>query len=110
MKLRALVKAIRNEYKLWDAIAEHGCSDPFWEDGCNMNLVRNHIIYFKNQLISQAAEENARIPQEIYWTIPPLVPKTYMVKSGKHYLRHKKWDKERISKIVLRADTDMALF
>ena len=22
----------------------HGCSDPAWPDGCNLNLTRNHII------------------------------------------------------------------
>lgn len=27
------IAEIRNEYKMWDWIAEHGCSDPFWTDG-----------------------------------------------------------------------------
>lgn len=110
MKLRALLTEIRNEYQAWDEIAEHGCGDLFWEDGANMNIVRNHILYYKKQLISQAEEENAPIPQEVYWALPPEVPDTYMVKSGRCYKRCKKWDKERISEIVLRADTDAALF
>lgn len=104
------IAEIRNEYKMWDWIAEHGCSDPFWTDGANMNIIRNHIIYYKKQLISQAEEENAPIPQEFYWALPPEVPDTYMVKSGRCYKRCKKWDKERNSEIVLRADTDAALF
>lgn len=104
------IAEIRNEYKMWDEIAEHGCGDPFWEDGANMNIIRNHILYLRKQLISQAEEENVPIPQEAYWTIPPEVPDTYMVKSGRCYKRCKKWDKERISEIALKADTDAALF
>ena len=104
------IAEIRNEYKMWDEIAEHGCGDPFWEDGANMNIVRNHILYLKKQLISQAEKENVPIPPEVYWALPPEVPDTYMVKSGKNHFRTKKWDKDRISEIVLRADTDMALF
>ena len=104
------IAEIRNEYQAWDWIAEHGCGDPFWEDGANMNIIRNHIIYYKKQLISQAEEENAPIPQEVYWALPPEVPDTYMVKSGRCYKRCKKWDKERNSELVLKADTDAALF
>ena len=29
-------------------INENSCNDPFWPDGCNMNLTRNHIISYKN--------------------------------------------------------------
>ena len=34
----------------WKDIKENGCHDPFWPDGVNMNLVRNHIIYYLNQI------------------------------------------------------------
>ena len=104
------IAEIRNEYKMWGEIAEHGCGDPFWEDGANMNIIRNHIIYYKKQLISKAEKENAPIPQEVFWALPPEVPDTYMVKSVKNHFRTKKWDKDKISEIVLKADTDMALF
>ena len=30
----------------WQHMAKYGCSDPFWPDGVNMNLVRNHIIWY----------------------------------------------------------------
>lgn len=110
MNLQALIKKIRASYKYWHEIAEHGCSDPFWEDGVNMNLIRNHIIFYKSQIIDQVEEKMGQIPQEVYWAMPPEVPNTFMVRNSKYYLRHKNWDKERVSKIVLRADTDMALF
>lgn len=105
-KLTILVKKIRDEYKWWNEIAKYGCSDPFWPDGTNMNLIRNHIIYLKNQIIAQAEEEKKLIPREFYWALPPEVPEEYMVKSGKSFLRYKKWN----SKIVLKADPDMTLF
>ena len=110
-KLTILVKKIRDEYKWWHEIAENGCCDPFWPDGASMNLTRNHIIYLKNQIIAQAEEEKKLIPREFYWALPPEVPNTFMVKHGQYYqARCSNWDKERLGKIVLRADTDMALF
>ena len=33
-------------YRHWDDMKKNGCSDPAWPDGVNLNLVRNHIIYF----------------------------------------------------------------
>ena len=33
-------------YKHWDDLKKNGCSDPAWPDGVNLNLVRNHIIYW----------------------------------------------------------------
>lgn len=41
---------IRAEFQRWDHIQKHGCRDPFWPDGVNINLVRNHIIYWYRQL------------------------------------------------------------
>lgn len=33
------------DVKRWDELMRNGCSDPFYPDGVNLNLVRNHIIY-----------------------------------------------------------------
>lgn len=111
MKLQALKKKIRDNYKWWNDIATHGCGDPFWEDGCNMNLIRNHIILLRSQISRQAREEMQPVPGEVYWALPPEVPNTFMVKHGQYYqARCSNWDKERVSKIVLKSDIDMALF
>ena len=37
-------------YRHWENIYLDGCSDPIWPDGVNLNLVRNHIIYYKRML------------------------------------------------------------
>ena len=39
-----VLEALEQDFARWDYINEHGSSDPFWPDGVNMNLVRNHII------------------------------------------------------------------
>ena len=44
-----LGKELRGSYECWNHILQNGAGDPFWEDGANMNLVRNHIIYYKRQ-------------------------------------------------------------
>ena len=66
MTLQALIKKIRASYKYWYEIVEHGCSDPFWEDGCNLNLIRNHIIGLRDQISEQAEDEMKPIPKEFY--------------------------------------------
>lgn len=46
-KVKECCQCIRREIEHWKAINQNGCSDPFWSDGCNMNLTRNHIIYYQ---------------------------------------------------------------
>lgn len=111
MKLQTLIKKIRANYKYWHEIAEHGCSDPFWEDGCNLNLIRNHIIGLRSQISTQAREKMQPVPGEVYWALPPEVPNTYMVLNGENYQeRVSNWDAEKISKLVFTADFETALF
>lgn len=41
---------IVREIGRWNYILENGCNDPFWPDGTNMNLTRNHIISYKREI------------------------------------------------------------
>lgn len=41
---------LEDEFTRWEYLKIHGGSDPFWADGVNMNLVRNHIIYSKKMI------------------------------------------------------------
>lgn len=84
-KLKALRKDIRQEIARWEDINLNGCSDPFWSDGCNMNLTRNHIIYAKRQIAEICAEHDIPIPEEIYLPTPPEVSEYYMAN-----LKHKR--------------------
>lgn len=77
-QLQEYREAIREEFGHWKHINQNGCNDPFWEDGFNMNLVRNHIVYYKN-LIAQTCEENRlALPEEYYIPSPPEVDNEYM--------------------------------
>lgn len=49
-KLSYLNEEIQKSRAHWDDIYTNGCSDPFWPDGVNLNLVRNHIIYYLSQI------------------------------------------------------------
>ena len=78
----------------WEDIRVNGCHDPFWPDGTNMNLVRNHIIGFVRQLrdidrsdhqisvFELLAPSGSQIQSDIMSDsrIPPEVSNDYMAK------------------------------
>lgn len=68
--------ALTESYRRWDYINSRGCSDPFWSDGVNMNLVRNHIIYYKNKLESEHTLYG--FPDCYYRETPPETDNNYM--------------------------------
>lgn len=85
------VEEIRQEldesFRRWDDIYANGCCDPFWPDGTNLNLVRNHIIYFYRQI-----QEMDSAPYQLSLfaeptpggrPIPPEVPDQFMAKKRK---------------------------
>lgn len=88
-KLNGLCRDIKREIVHWKYINQNGCNDPFWPDGCNMNLTRNHIIYAKNQIKEICNENNIPLPEEYYLQTPPEVDNNYMakVKSKKQKVR-----------------------
>ena len=81
---------IKASLQRWNDIKENGCSDPFWPDGVNMNLIRNQIIYAirkiteidnsKRQLsvFDMPGMLNQAIPNDK--RIPPKVDDNYMAK------------------------------
>lgn len=71
--------ALEQAYERWDFLREHGGSDPFWPDGVSMNLVRNHIIYYKNQLAKQE-DTLFGLPDAYYKETPPETDCNYMAR------------------------------
>ena len=45
-----LSKLLMDELEHWQEIFEHGCQDPFWPDGVNLNLTRNHILWYRHEI------------------------------------------------------------
>lgn len=77
-RIADLSSDIMIESEHWKAMKYQGCNDPFWADGCNMNLIRNHIISDKES-IREICEENGMIlPAEYYIPTPPEVDNNYM--------------------------------
>lgn len=77
-KVKSYSEQIRKEISHWKDINQNGCSDPFWSDGCNMNLTRNHILYDQRLIREICAENKLPLPEECYFSPPPEVDMDYM--------------------------------
>lgn len=64
------------DFERWEHLYVHGGQDPCWEDGCNLNLVRNHIIRDKERL-----EELKYFPEIYTRETPPKVDNKYMARA-----------------------------
>lgn len=71
-------KGIVDSINRWKFINENGCNDPAWTDGCNMNLVRNHILYYKKKISELCSREGFIMPEEYYLPTPPEVDNNFM--------------------------------
>jgi hypothetical protein len=70
---------LRSEYARWDHLYKFGGSDPFYPDGMNLYLVRNHIINYKRMV-----EENydpSDYPDAYHRELPPKVDQDYMART-----------------------------
>ena len=77
-KVKEYCQCIRREIEHWKVINQNGCSDPFWPDGCNMNLTRNHIIAYKRDIAELCEENGMPLPEEYFLKILPEVDDNYM--------------------------------
>lgn len=77
-KIRELCKDIRQEITNWKHLNKNGGQDPFWSDGANMNLTRNHITYAKRQIEELCEESGQTLPEEYFLPTPPEVDNYYM--------------------------------
>ena len=104
--IKQLREDIAKEFARWDEIAAHGCSDPFWEDGMNLNLVRNHIIYGYRILQERLLQESGEMQISFFTPssldmsqerpVPPEVPDRLMVIEGDHANRLLRWNRDDI--------------
>lgn len=78
-KKEKLIAELISDYDIWDRQYREGAGDPFYTDGDNLNLKRNHIIYDKRQIEENLSEDE--YPQEYYRELPPELPHDYMAKA-----------------------------
>lgn len=77
-RLHTLSEDIVREREHWMYMQKNGCNDPFWSDGVNLNLTRNHIIYDKTVIAEICSETGLPFPAEYYIPTPPEVDNNYM--------------------------------
>ena len=71
-----LTNELQNDYRQWKTVYEYGHYDPFWADGSNLFLIRNHIIADKKAIRENLKPED--YPEEYAWDLPQEVPSEYM--------------------------------
>lgn len=82
------LKELEKAYAQWQRLYDHGGSDPTWPDGVNLNLVRNHICYYKRQ-IEEACP--LYMSHELFQRpLPPEVDDNYMARADEIRKRAKK--------------------
>lgn len=74
----ALIKAYQN----WENTRETGCRDPFYDDSVNLNLLRNHILYYKNQMEEKYGDDLKQYPEIYFKELPPKMDSGFMVKAA----------------------------
>lgn len=77
-----LAGELASSFAQWEYLKEHGGSDPFYADGTNMNLVRNHIMYYKNRMVEEYGRDYEKYPEIFYREVPPEVNENYMARAG----------------------------
>ena len=76
-----LVRELRRAYDSWETLFQNGGSDPFWADGVNLNICRNHILYWRAEIIDTCAD--FELPEIMNRPVPEQVPCDYMVNPDK---------------------------
>lgn len=77
-----LAGEMADSFERWEYLMEHGGSDPFYADGMSMNLVRNHIMYYKNRMVEEYGADYGKYPEIFYRELPPEVDSNYMARAG----------------------------
>lgn len=74
---------LQGSYLRHEAILKNGTSDPTWPDGCNANLVRNHIFASKSDLKILNEVYGYPLPAEYFWPEPKKINPNAMFNNGK---------------------------
>ena len=109
-ELQDLVKDCAERYARWTKLRTNGGSDPYWSDGCNLNLVRNHIKYAKHCIQEHCAKHNLVIPAIYYRPLPPEMANDFYVVTGKHYQRRMELKRQREETAKAEGAVQLSLF
>lgn len=79
-QLTEVVVNHNRSYDQWEHYHKYGGQDPFWPDGSNMQLIRNHIIYDKRQMEELCEQLGCELPECHARELPPEVSADYMAR------------------------------
>ncbi len=77
-ELRKCRDDLMESYERWGDLRLNGGSDPAWPDGANMELARNHIMYYRFRIYEICMLQGWDRPPEASLPVPPEAPKGYM--------------------------------
>lgn len=79
----ACVRGLEESFRRHVQVLAEGTCDPFYPDGVNANLVRNHIIYYKKRLEEICSQTLLPLPDAYYRLMPEEVDHWYMAPGSK---------------------------
>ena len=71
-ELEESIASLVLEKERWIDVCKFGCSDPAYTDGVNMNLVRNHMIYYKCKIQEICKKRKLSFQKNIIFRFLPL--------------------------------------
>ena len=78
--LQYFVGELEKSFNQWAYQYENGVGDPTWSDGTNLNLVRNHISYYRKSISDCCERYSLPTPKIMDKPIPDELPSSYMAK------------------------------
>ena len=79
-KAEKFEELLQKEFERWEQLYIYGGNDPFYEDGVNLNLIRNHIISYKMKCKEELKTDE--YPQDYFKSTPPEIDDTYMARKN----------------------------
>jgi hypothetical protein len=90
--IEELSAEIKKSHVHWREIWRHGTSDPFFEDGTNLNLVANHIRYWQDLARTWCERHQAAAPRIALVFVPAEMDPQWMApgsRAGRFSLNRK---------------------
>ncbi|MGB9804325.1 hypothetical protein [Desulfofundulus sp.] len=72
------VAALKERFDRHAEILARGTADPFYPDGVNANLVRNHILYYRKRLEEICSQTFLALPEIYFRPVPEPVSEDCM--------------------------------
>ena len=81
-ELREAVNSCYERYHRWEKARKNGVPDPYWCDGMNLNLLRNHISYEKGKIRNICEKHKLPFPAIFYRPLPVKKHPDFIVEGG----------------------------